>query len=40
VRVSRFVPCFVAQLTSQASLATEKVLKRLGLKELYLFLVG
>jgi Fe-S oxidoreductase len=40
VRVSLFVPCFVDQLTPKVGLATDKVLKRHGPKELYLVLVG
>jgi len=40
VRVSLFVPCFVAQLTPQVGWATAKVLKRQGPKELYLALIG
>jgi Fe-S oxidoreductase len=40
VRVSLFVPCFVDQLTPQVGLATAKVLKRHGPKELDLALVG
>jgi Fe-S oxidoreductase len=34
VRVSLFVPCVVDQLTAQVGLATAKVLKRVGPKEL------
>jgi Fe-S oxidoreductase len=40
VGVSLFDPCFVDQLTPQVGLATVKVLKRLGPKELCLVLVG
>jgi Fe-S oxidoreductase len=40
VRVSLFVPCFVDQLTPQVGLATAKVQKRHGPKELDLALVG
>jgi hypothetical protein len=40
VGVSLFVPCFVGLLTPQVGLATDKVLKSLGPKEVCLVLVG